>query len=387
MQTPLILVGHRGGINRHLELEQQNNLMPRQDYIEIVKRLGAEPLGNDWSNATWYRWTRRIEERLKVDLLESFLAARQSSRDSAVLSMSERVAIPLAAMLYVRNIQIPHIVIVHKLSSGLKTYLFRVWQLHKRFTHVICVCRAQAVYVASKTELPASRVDFVYDKVDHHFFHPLEEEMEDYILAVGNEQRDYGTLIQAIAGTGLKLVIVASSPWSTQRIQIDGADSVTELKHLSYHELRQMYARARLVVVPLVDVDYAAGVNTVLEAMAMAKPLIVSQTRGITDYVVHNETGMYVKPGDVRDLRDSILSLWEEPRELNRLGANARQVVEERMNLDIYVDRIVQIVHRAMIVQAGCYGGGNSVQRCEFSPSGRDRSEAEADDRNRCTSN
>ena len=59
-----------------------------------------------------------------------------------------------------------------------------------------------------------------------------------------------------------------------------GSGSVTVHRQLSYSALRDLYARARVVVVPLGDVDYDAGVTAITEALAMAKPVIVTQTRG-----------------------------------------------------------------------------------------------------------
>jgi glycosyltransferase involved in cell wall biosynthesis len=216
--------------------------------------------------------------------------------------------------------------------------------LHQSFSHLICLCRSQLNYAIKKLNISETKVDFVYDKVDHHFFRPLQVETDDYILAVGQEQRDYKTLLQAISGTNLKLIIVASSPWSTSSVAIKkNNNNITILQNIHYQELRTLYAKARLVIIPLFDVNYAAGVNAVLEAMAMGKPLVVSQTTGITDYVAHDETGLYVAAGSVDELRDAILSLWFNPGACKRLGANARQAVEESMNLTTYVNRVAQI--------------------------------------------
>ena len=64
--------------------------------------------------------------------------------------------------------------------------------------------------------------------------------------------------------------------------------------HIPFTELRALYDAARLVVVPLRPVDYAAGVNGLLEAMAMAKPVILTQTSGILKATVTaQETGLY----------------------------------------------------------------------------------------------
>jgi glycosyltransferase involved in cell wall biosynthesis len=348
MQVPLVLVSNHIKTNEQSGPERLDDFAPRQDYVEIAQRLGGKLSGYDLFDAAWYYWARQIEKRIKLDLVESVFAANQCSKHNVVLSTSEKIAVPLAALLSVTKRKIPHIVIAHKLSSGLKTRLFRMWQLYKTFSHVICVCRAQTDYAVNQLGVPESGVDFVYDKVDHRFFHPLKVDTGAYVLAVGQEQRDYTTLLRAISGTGLELVILGSSPWSTSQIQMDEINEVTFLRNISYHELRALYARARLVVVPLFGVDYAAGVNALLEAMAMAKPLIVSRTKGIIDYVVHDETGVYVSPGDAEELKDRILSLWGRSKELDRLGTNARQAVEQRMNLDIYVNQVAQIVRKTI---------------------------------------
>lgn len=348
MQGPLVLV------STHTKPKHPNSpdaLAPRQDYVEIARRSGGTIVGYDLFDAPWYRWVRQIEERLKLDVAESLFAVTKAAQYSVVLSTSEKIALPLAVLFSAVRRQTAHVVIAHKLSSGRKTFVWRMGQLQHTFAQIICVCQAQADYAVQQLGVPRSNVNFVYDKVDQRFFQPRNGDTEGYILAVGQEQRDYQTLLRAIAGTGIKLVVVASSPWSTDQTYVDEMEDVTVISHISYRELRSLYARARFVVVPLRNVDYAAGVNTLLEAMSMAKAVIVSRTRGIIDYVVQNETGIYVSPGAPDELRAAILSLWETPRECNRLGINARQMVEEHMNLDIYVDQVTRILHKAIVLQ------------------------------------
>jgi glycosyltransferase involved in cell wall biosynthesis len=165
-------------------------------------------------------------------------------------------------------------------------------------------------YAIHQLGIPEEKTDFVYDSVDHRFFQPENIPVEDYILAIGQEQRDYKTLIEAVDGTGLKLIICASSPWSSHRLEIHNSSAeVTVVKGISYLELKNLYARARLVVVPLFDSNYAAGVNTMLEAMAMGKPMIVTQSKGIVDYLTHDETGRFVSPARADEMRQAILSL------------------------------------------------------------------------------
>jgi glycosyltransferase involved in cell wall biosynthesis len=346
MQVPLILVSNRIKLDDKNSASGLNGSTPRQDYLEIARCLHGELAGYTMSDQAWYHLVRQIEQYLKIDLVEAAHAINQVTSYNLMLSTSEKMAIPLALFLSLSRYNIPHVVIAHKLSSGLKTGLWENRIVYQRFSHIICLCKAQANYAIQQLGFPSTKVDFIYDKVDQRFFSPQPVDTEDYILAVGQEQRDYQTLLKAIEGTNLRLIVVASSPWSTSKIQIKDMGKVTIVSHIPYTELRMLYAKARLVVVPLFDVDYAAGVNALLEAMAMAKPLIVTQTRGITDYVVDNETAVFVPPGDPHALQNALLSLWDRVSELGRLGANARQIVEECMNLDIYVNQVVEIVSR-----------------------------------------
>jgi glycosyltransferase involved in cell wall biosynthesis len=277
------------------------------------------------------------------------MATERRRLPKAALSTSEKTAIPLAIAARLRRENVPHVVIAHKLSSGLKKPFLRLWPLHRRFSHVICVSQAQADYAVGAMGLPPEKVTFLHDKVDHLYFEPSRNVDGDYILAVGNEQRDYDTLLAAVEGTGRKLVIVSSSPWSYSKPVVRQNPNVMALRGIPYDHLRTLYAGARLVVVPLKPVDYAAGANSLLEAMAMAKPVIVSRTCGLTGYVRDGETAVQVSPGRPRELRQAISSLWDRPERRQALGDLARQEVVDGMNIDCYASRIAAIMTSAIL--------------------------------------
>ncbi|NJN43455.1 MAG: glycosyltransferase family 4 protein [Anaerolineae bacterium] len=285
---------------------------------------------------------------MKLDIFESIQILRRLSHYNVIVSASEKTAIPLAMLLSLTKRSIPHVVISHHLSSKNKNLLFRLWPLYKSFSEIICVSKAQAEFAVEELKIPPSKVHFIYDKVDHQFFRPMDEEPEDYILAVGQEQRDYKTLQKALAGTRIKLIIVASSHWSTYRLPIIGEKNTKIVKNIPYHELRSLYAKARLVVIPLNNVYYAAGANSILEAMAMGKLVIVTKTPGIKEYVVDGETGLFVNSLDPESLRGKILEVWDDKDTLTRIGSNARQAVEKQMNLPNYVEKISRIVEKVV---------------------------------------
>ena len=95
------------------------------------------------------------------------------------------------------------------------------------------------------------------------------------ISAVGLEFRDYPTLLEAVDGLDVQVVIAAASPWSkrddtTQHAEVP--DNVL-VRRFTQHELREVYAASDFVVMPLYHVEFQAGVTALLEAMAMKKRL------------------------------------------------------------------------------------------------------------------
>jgi glycosyltransferase involved in cell wall biosynthesis len=357
--SPLILVSNPVPSFESYQHLSNEDLSPRVDYMEVALRIGGQVTGHGLYENAWYNSVLRLEKRLKLDFIESFHTTTRLSKHNVVISASERSAIPLAALLSLLRREIPLVVISHHISSINKSRLFGIWPLYNKFSRLIFVCRAQADYAIHTLGIPPHRVDFIYDKVDQKFFHPEIAEDGNYILAVGQEQRDYRLLVSALENTGIKIVIVASSPWSQFPINVGKiSDQDVEIMcNVSFRDLRDLYAHSRIVVVPLHTNNYAAGVNSLLEGMAMGKPVISSFTPGTRDYISNGVTGRFTPPGNAEMLKDRILSLWSNPRELNRLGENGRTAVENSMNFDIYVENIVRIARS--IVPSSVYSFDN----------------------------
>ena len=143
------------------------------------------------------------------------------------------------------------------------------------------------------------------------------------ICAVGQELRDYPTLADAVRGLDVDVVIAAASPWSKRADTSSGLDvppNVT-VSGFNLFDLRQLYADAAFVVVPLQETDFQAGITTILEGMAMGRAVVCTRTTGQIDTIVDGETGIYVPPADEQALRSAIERLLADPDEAARLGA------------------------------------------------------------------
>jgi len=57
--------------------------------------------------------------------------------------------------------------------------------------------------------------------------------------------------------------------------------------------------------------------------------------------------GLYVPPGDPGALRAAIVHLLDHPEDAARLGRAGRQTIESNMSLNLWVERIAQVVDDA----------------------------------------
>jgi glycosyltransferase involved in cell wall biosynthesis len=109
---------------------------------------------------------------------------------------------------------------------------------------------------------------------------------------------------------------------------------------VDYPELRDAYARAKVVVIPVLQTDFQAGITSVLEAMAMGKAVVTTTTEGRQPVVRDGYTGLLVPPGDPGALREAVSNLLRDPAERARLGANARRAVLACYSVHAYSRRL-----------------------------------------------
>ena len=77
------------------------------------------------------------------------------------------------------------------------------------------------------------------------------------------------------------------------------------------------------VVVPLSDLTRSRGQVVILEAMAIGKPVIATETIGTVDYVESGENGLLVPPGDAEALAAAMRAAAAKTPSCARISANA----------------------------------------------------------------
>ncbi|GLZ48424.1 hypothetical protein Acsp06_46090 [Actinomycetospora sp. NBRC 106375] len=105
-------------------------------------------------------------------------------------------------------------------------------------------------------------------------------------------------------------------------------------------ELRELYRRSLAVAVAIEpNTDYAAGVNGMLEGMSMAKPVFVTGTSGLADYLDPECLAGIAHPGDIGSLTCALERLGDTALMSSRSAAAREKVIRE-YTLESYVGRI-----------------------------------------------
>jgi glycosyltransferase involved in cell wall biosynthesis len=80
--------------------------------------------------------------------------------------------------------------------------------------------------------------------------------------------------------------------------------------------------------------------NSVIEAMAAARPVVATPVGGVTDAVTHGVTGLLVPPDDPAPLVDALRRLEADSLLCNRLGWAGRQAVRMKFRQETVIEKL-----------------------------------------------
>jgi glycosyltransferase involved in cell wall biosynthesis len=323
---------------------------PRPDYLELAKVLDADVIDHAEAERSSGR-TGRVLARLGGEHLRlAWECFRRRKQYDMVFTDGEQVGFPLAAFFRVTRRTPSHVTIGHRLSAGKKVLVHRLLGLQRRIDRMLVYAEPQRRVAVDTLGYRPEQVVLASFMVDTQFWRPEHVEVatrhRPLICAVGQELRDYPTLVEAVRGLDVDVVIAAASPWSKRADSSAGIDLPVnvEARGFNLFDLRQLYADATLVVVPLVETDFQAGITTILEAMAMGKAVICTRTSGQIDTIVDGENGRYVPAEDAPALRSAIEELLGNAGEAARLGVAGQQWVRQHADIEVYAARLGEVV-------------------------------------------
>lgn len=318
----------------------QSDVFRRSDVFEYKKRLGPRQL-----------LVLRADGKKGGVLPQRFSAALKAFAKrrtyDQMLVLSEDMGFLLALLLRLVGWRGQITTIVHAGHGNRRAFFFKLTDsaLVKNY---IVYCERQRSLLIEGAGLDAEKVHTLLNPVDTVFFDETlgaqSGDEKGYIFSCGLENRDYRTLIEAAAQSDLEFVVQATGYFTDQ---LDGSNTPNNFEvrqeRVSFERLRQMYKNSAFVVVPLNPVDYAAGVNGILEAMAMGKAVVAMQSPGLKEYI--DVDGVCAVPaGDAEALLATLTELSASPDLCEQMGARNRAWVVANCEVSDYADKVANLM-------------------------------------------
>ena len=175
-----------------------------------------------------------------------------------------------------------------------------------------------------------------YDRVLQH---PMPDVAA--FISTGKERRDMPTLIRAFERTRLPLDIhINRRSGDVDYWQILGGmekpDNVRvhEVDHLAIGELAPVVAGSRCVVICCQPSNYTVGLTTLVEALALGLPVVVSRNETFPFDVDAEGVGMTVDYGDVEGWVRAVSFIHSHPDEAREMGRRGRLLAERLFHVE-----------------------------------------------------
>ena len=324
-------------------------LKPDEDMIGLLDRPALSDLRS-------LKASRRIDMRAARDLAE--LAARHNARAILCANAFSLMYAHLARRMSAARIPIVEVFHTTKLRT-VKEHLELIF--YRPFfwaaDHLVFVCDNQRRYWRRRGLL-ARRTHMIYNGVDLAHFDPARHEQgvaatratfgwstTDRVLgicAVLRPEKAHADLIEAVArlhrrGQNWRVLIIGDGPMresvENQIARLGLGQSVKITGFLS--DVRD--AVAACDVVALVSRSIETFSIAALEAMAMGKPMVMSDVGGASEQVTHGVHGALFPAGDIERLADCLAECWD-PAVARAMGAAARERVKHEFSQEVMVD-------------------------------------------------
>jgi glycosyltransferase involved in cell wall biosynthesis len=283
----------------------------------------------------------------------SVLASRRAANQSNVIfSTVDRVGIPLILLAELGIVRRP---IVYT-AVGLPERLVQLRSKPARRLYRRALRRTRVILSYAESEVAwlsdwlgpgGPPVVFIPFGVDVHAFRTEHNAGNglDVVSVGADPHRDFELLVGvASRHPELSFHIVATEEW--RRALATPPDNVSFESALSLEQVRDRLAAARVVALPVKPNSYSGATTVLLQAMALAKPVVVSRTDAIAaGYGLEDRTNCrLVEPGDPAAFEQALLETLADP---GTLGARARETVELGFSWERYTSALWKILSSA----------------------------------------
>ncbi|MBE7087429.1 MAG: glycosyltransferase family 4 protein [Clostridiales bacterium] len=237
-----------------------------------------------------------------------------------------------------------------KLMSKLSTYEANVIRKKGWYDKVDKFICPSNFYKKKLQQADFTKSDIVWlrNPLSSNTVYELNAHDDGYILYFGRLTREKGvkTLIDAMQGVDYKLEVLGTGPIEDELkdyVTKNGILNVTFEGFKQGNELETFIRNARCIVLP--SEWYENGPYSAMEAMALGKPLIVSNKGGLPELVEDGVNG-YVY-NTTTELKQALIKVINAPeQEYSSLCENSLKKAKEYFNPKDYVEQLIALMKK-----------------------------------------
>ncbi len=316
---------------------------PKNEFAEIARFTDAQVVSFTSGHKRFGRWFNFLFGKRRA-LGAALHAALLAGKFDAIYTTGEDIGLPLAVFLKMRGWRGRLVCVFHNVTPKKRLILRLVGA--RAFHRIVTVSQRQRDLLAALGFRPDSLLN-VRNWVDTDFFSPDPEPKDDgYVMACGAENRDYATLAAAARLTNWPIRVYGQGFLTNDSASsVDLPPNLIVCPRVPYVALRDAYAGAAAVVLPLNAVDYAAGVTGLVEAMSMRKLVIVTRTDGISEYLDAARPGIEVAPGDAEALAAALNQFMLGSAARDAQARSNRAWAATNCSVEAYARTIAEALH------------------------------------------
>ena len=280
-------------------------------------------------------------------LTQAYRLAAELNRADCIMATGGNIAFALSALAQLGVIRKP----IVGIQCGVLNFEHGKWkrrvsrELLLRM-HTLLFGEAELAPMREFFELPEDVISVNLFGVDTSFWRPEPGTARDIVLSIGNDgRRDFATLVAAAEDIPLPVHIVTKLP-----LPVPLPANVTHHRgswhgaELSDAQIRALYQRARVVVVPIQPTNQPSGQSVTLQAMACGCPVVLTETEGLWSHeqMEDGRNVLLVRPGDSAHLASRVNELIESEELAGRLGKAGRESVENSGSVERFAEEVAR---------------------------------------------
>ena len=286
------------------------------------------------------------------DFPSCFTNLRAVKWADVIWSTVDTLGIPLSVLKKLRLLRKPLLYTSIGLPERLEQMpegILKRWQIDalNHAAAMICYGWAEAEYLKIHFKIP---VHFVPYGVDTSVWQPIEMPKTVDVLSLGiDPQRDFSQLIPfARKYPERSIRIITNQAHQAQLGTLP--PNLTVDPPIPLDEIPQAMAKAKVIALPVKENTYSGATTTLLQAMSMALPVVVSEVGAISggyEFKQH-QSCLTVPPDDPGAFSAALSSLLSDPQASAAMGARARSHAVTSFDWKLYVDRMDRLLREQL---------------------------------------